>query len=129
MTVSLDNILRNKVIAQFMGATFVEKDIEKESNQIKNSYPIGEYWRCSFTPDDNFSWFFPNGLEYHKSIVWQYDVLKKILNIWKEEDFKDDGMYGVYFVECFNAWDSLDFEEIHNAIYQFAVHYLKEHKK
>ena len=114
-------ICMNKVIAEFMEAKFKHYDVNKMFKSDLKHYRHGEYWRCSFTPNDNFSWFFPISLKYDDNIEWQYEVMVKIKEIWDTE-YRED--MGVPFVECFNAWDSLDLKQIHVALYQFADYYL-----
>ena len=49
--------------------------------------------------------------------------MKKIKEEWDiAKGFPDE--YGVYFVDCFNAWDSLDLEKTHIAISDFAEFHL-----
>lgn len=84
----LEIIKQNKLIAEFMGAKFqyytdfpskATKDIKyvwgSEADIFRN---CKNWWRCSFKPKDNFSWNFPDDLDYHENWDSLIKVIKKI---------------------------------------------------
>lgn len=75
----------NKVISEFLGAKFVyytldRKDQTKELAFIDqtSSPPLNHMWRCSLTPENNFSWSYPHDLRYHNDWNKLMRVIEKI---------------------------------------------------
>ena len=84
----MDIIKGNKLIAEFLRAKF-EYYTPHRQLQTKNLIYVwgsearifdscGHWWRCSFTPKDGFSWYFPTDLKYHKSYDWLIPVIEEI---------------------------------------------------
>lgn len=74
----------NKRCAEFLGYTFSHytNDKSKATPEIKFVWGAeaeilkrcNAWWRCSKTPDDNFSWNFPSDLLFHSNWNWIMEV-------------------------------------------------------
>ena len=86
----------NKLCAEFLGYTFSHytNDKSKATPEIKFVWGAeaeilkrcNAWWRCSKTPDDNFSWNFPSDLLFHSNWNWIMEVVEAIEKLGYEID-------------------------------------------
>jgi hypothetical protein len=104
MKTSKEIIEFNKKCAEFLKYhfQFYTDDYSKVTDKIKFVHGTeaeilrcsGQWWRCSKTPTDNFSWYFPSDLKFHSDWNWIMKVKKAIceLDIVNEFNTKYDSV-------------------------------------
>ena len=127
----------NKRCAEFLGYTFSHytNDKSKATPEIKFVWGAeaeilkrcNAWWRCSKTPDDNFSWNFPSDLLFHSNWNWIHEVVEAIEN--KGYDVFINGLYcritdsGMTDFEIESGAATTKQEAVVQAINQFLIWY------
>ena len=91
-----------RLIAEFMGAKFFE--IISETDREKKLYG-DQYWKCSFTPENDKTWVTPSALLYKEYWNW---ITPVILQICRKKQFQ----YKLKYIKHTNKWVASIYHEI-----------------
>lgn len=86
----------NKRCAKFIGYNFKYYTDDKSKKTSDITFVWGSeadifkrcnnWWRCSLTPSDSCSWYFPKDLKFHSDWNWIHEVIEAVEKLDSEDN-------------------------------------------